>query len=165
MRAAYMFTLIGLALFATAAVYAQAAGDEGKQLQLTVVFGGNAGGSPIRHEYDITLSNRNHLSYRHVWGGGIAHADYTLGVQRKYYGVVPAQVVWRFLPGNRLVGAIDSPQSKEIIEISIAGAECTATVTEQLKPGFTEFETPCWKQNRACFYPRREITFASCSIK
>jgi hypothetical protein len=171
MRAASMLSLIGPPLFATAAVYAQAAGDEGKQMQLTVVYGGfvaHAGKRdtvPIRHEYDLTLSNRNHLSVRHVWGGHISHYDGTLGLPIKFSGVVPHQVVWRFLPGNRLVGVDDLPQNKETIDISIAGAECTAAVTAQLKPGFTEFVGQSWFTNEADYQSQREITFTSCSMK
>jgi hypothetical protein len=173
MRPASVLLLAGLPLLMAATVCAQAAGDREKQAQITVAFSGAEdmvrpdirNNIVFRHEFSVTLSNRNQISEHHVWRGGASDYDETFGRPQDMPGVLPSRVVWHVMPGNRLARIEDYAQSRETIEISISDKGCTAIVTEALKPGFSEFKFKNWTNDEVHFFSRREVDSVSCSIK
>lgn len=166
----HIFVIIGTLLSTVSVSYCQA--PTPTQTEITVTYYGNVvvSGPPpqrsfaIHHQFDIVLSNRNQVKERHVWGGGNGEEDQKLGNEKFGKTELPESHVWRVLPGNKLVRISYLPQSTETIEVAISGTQCTAKVTEQLKPGFKEFEITGW-QGETVFLSSRDITSTSCSIK
>jgi len=159
-----MFGLL-IVVCSPAQPYAQVASAEPKQAQIDIYFDGNedvvrpyvAQNVTYHHHVKIILINHNQVIERHDWGGGGYDETKNFGQH--------GRSSWHVLPGNKLLGIEDYHQSTERIEISIPGNECIVTVSEHLKPGFTEYMFKTAPGAEWFYCSRREITSASCSIK
>jgi hypothetical protein len=119
----------------------------------------------VHQQIVLTLSSGGRITDHEEWGSVIRDNGAAIGKQRSSTSAgAPRNVVWRVLSGNRLVRILSRAQSIERIEIATSGDQCNATITEQLKPGFKEFDLTSSNGTEIQYFSRREIMSTSCTI-
>lgn len=71
---------------------------------------------------------------------------------------------YRVIDNNAIRRTRDFKDRIETVTITVTGKSCRATMTNELKPGFSEFEAPSVALGTNAFYRNWKMTSSTCSI-
>jgi hypothetical protein len=114
---------------------------------------------PVTHSYQVTLSGANQVDEQRTSQSGTTRVLGQSGSEGKTGGA------WRVAGPHSLVRERDLPQSTETLTIAVQGQSCEISVSNRLKPGFSEFKYPRVGSGEWQYFSAPQVTSTSCVIR
>jgi hypothetical protein len=112
----------------------------------------------------VTLHDGNQVTEQRFWQSPV-DSD-SIGVSGAFGQKAAAlkwSVKWKVVNANSLVRYREFPQHIEVLKIEVSGQTCVATITHNLKAGFSEYER-FGKQWQPVFYSSLHSSGVTCSV-
>ncbi len=121
---------------------------------------------PVTHSYQVTLSGANQVDeQRTSQSGTLSYSSQSTRVLGQSGSEGKTGGVWRVAGPHSLVRERDLPQSTETLTIAVQGQSCEISVSNRLKPGFSEFKYPRVGSGEWQYFSEPQVTSTSCVIR
>ena len=121
---------------------------------------------PVTHSYQITLSGANKVDeQRTSQSGALSYSSRLTRLLGQSSSEGKTGGAWRVAGPAVLVRQRNLPQSVETLTIRVRGQICEISVSNRLKPGFSEFMYPRIGTGEWQIFSEPQVTSSSCVIK
>jgi hypothetical protein len=121
---------------------------------------------PVTHSYRIILSGANQVDeQRTAQSGALSSSSHLTRLLGQTSSEGKTGGAWRVAGPASLERRRNLPQSVETLTIRIHGQGCEIGVSNQLKPGFSEFMYPRIGTGEWQYFSEPQVTGSSCVIK